>query len=165
MSALLFFLRRKTKMMEKKSASDNKEMLDKMYKNVKMGSDSLCDVTPKISDRFLLRNVTGQIGGYAELQSKCKALMDEHHVKPKKESPMKRAMAKGGIALNTAFDSSDAHIAEMIVKGTEMGADSLEKTMNVCKKHGVNENIVELCERVIKFERGAVGAMKDYTVK
>jgi hypothetical protein len=141
------------------------ELLCEMYRNVKMGSDSLCDVTSKISDRFMLKNVTGQIGGYAELQSKCKALMDEHHVKPKKESALKRAMAKGGIALNTVFDSSDEHIAEMIVKGTEMGADSLEKTMNTCKKYGVSENIVDLCENVIKFERGASGAMKDYTVK
>lgn len=141
------------------------ELLAETYRNVQMGQNSLCDVTGKITDKFMLKNVTGQISGYAALTEKCEKAMRANNVTPKKESLVKRAMAKGGIMMNTLFDSSNAHIADMIVQGTTMGADSLERTMNNCRKYGCDHETLELCENVIKFERGAAAAMKDYTAK
>lgn len=146
-------------------ANKTEELLCEVYRNVKMGSNSLCDVTPKITDKFLLRDVTGQINRYAEFTDECEKIMRAESVTPKKESPMKRLMAKGGIMMNTLVDSSNAHIAEMIIKGTDMGADQLEKIMHTCKKQGCSSEAVSLCENVLNFERSAVGQMKDYTVK
>lgn len=146
---------------------DNKteELLCEVYRNVKMGQNSLCDVTGKVSDKFLLKDITSQINRYAEFTGKCEKIMREECITPKEESPMKRFMAKSGIMMNTLLDDSNAHIAEMIVKGTDMGADRLEQIMHSCKKQGCSAEAVSLCENVISFERSAVGQMKDYTAR
>ena len=146
---------------EYKNGTD--ELLCEVYRNVTMAKESLCDVTGKIDNKFMMKNVTGQLGGYAELEEKCERMMKENGVTPKKESAMKRLMAKGGIMLNTAVDSSDSHVAEMIIKGTDMGADTLEKAMHECKAKGCSSEASELCERVLKFERGASDAMREFT--
>ena len=48
-------------MMENKHASDNAQMLDKMYKNVKMGSDSMVNIISKVRDTALKEELTNQL--------------------------------------------------------------------------------------------------------
>ena len=42
------------------------ELLSDIYKSVRSGADNLCTVTPKITDRFVLTEVTSQIERYSE---------------------------------------------------------------------------------------------------
>ncbi len=147
-----------------KSKVKTEELLCETYRNLKMGMDNLCNVTPKIDDKFMLREVTGQLSRYAGYCEKCESLMHRMSIDPKSPSPVKRAMAKGGIIANTIVDDSDKHIAEMIVRGTHMGADELEKTMRTCRRDGCSEEAAAFCSGVIECERENAGRMTDYTV-
>ena len=140
------------------------ELLCEMYRNLKMGMDNLCSVTPKIDDKFMLREVTGQLSRYAGYCERCESLMLRMSVDPKKPSAMKRAMARGGIIANTLVDSSDKHIAQMIARGTAMGADTLERTMRSCRRQGCSEEAAALCSGVIDCQRESAGRMTDNTV-
>ncbi len=148
--------------MENKEKTE--ELLCEVYRNLKMGSESLCTVTPKINDKFMLREVTGQLEKYAELTNKCERIMRDGGITPKEPSPVKRVMAKGGILANMVADSGEAHVAQMIVDGTGMGADQLERIMYECRREGCSEEAVSICRDVIAFERRAAGEMTDYTV-
>lgn len=127
-----------------------------------MGCDNLCSVTPKVKDRFMLRDVTSQLDKYAILSKKCGTMMRDMAIIPEEPSKRKKYMSRGAIMINAFFDSSDSHIAEMIVKGTETGADNLERKMNECKARGCSDEAVSFCEGVIAFERSATGKMMDY---
>ena len=48
------------------SDDKTKELLSEVYRNLKMGSENLCSVTPKIKNRFMLTNVTSQLNKYAK---------------------------------------------------------------------------------------------------
>ena len=139
------------------------ELLCEMYRNVTMGSENLATVVPKISGKFMLSNVTSQLEKYADLTNRTEELLEKRAVKAEKPSAMKKLMSRGGIALNTVFDSSDEHIAEMIIKGTDMGADQLENKLNEFKKNGSDSEAEKLCREIIDYERSEAQKMKEYT--
>lgn len=139
------------------------ELLSEIYRNVTMGSENLGNVVPMIKDKFLMTNVTCQMEKYSEYTMQACALLKQQAVKPAQPSAMKKLMSRTGIAVNTLFDSSDAHIADMIVKGTKMGADSLEKTLCRLEREGSDQNAVELARAVVAFERTEANKMKDFT--
>ena len=148
--------------MEKDNQTKTEELLCETYRNLRMGCENLCSVTPKITDRFMLKDVTSQLDRYASLSRKCSDIMRNMSVTPKEPSKKKKLMSRGAIMVNTMFDGSDAHIAEMIVRGTDMGADALERQVNDCKSCGCPSEAVDFCESVVEFERYASGKMMDY---
>lgn len=139
------------------------ELLSEMYRNVTMGSENLATVVPKIKDKFLLTNVTSQLERYADFTNKTAQMLDKYAVRPKEATMMKKAMSRTGIAMNTLFDSSDRHIAEMIVKGTKMGVEQLEHKLNDFRNKGCDEDAVKLCRDIAAFEHTEADRMLDYT--
>lgn len=146
--------------MDKRENSN--ELLAEMYRNVTMGSENLANVVPLIRDKFLMSNVTAQLEKYAEFAKKTEGILESNSVKPQKPSFMKKAMSKGGIMMNTMFDSSDGHIAEMIERGTRMGVDQLEHKMIEFEKRGCGKETLDLCKDIISFERTEVDKVKDF---
>ncbi|MBE6541298.1 MAG: hypothetical protein E7672_02495 [Ruminococcaceae bacterium] len=138
------------------------ELLSEMYRNVTMGSENLASVVPMIKNKNLLTNVTAQMEKYEDFTKRTEKLMNARAVKPKEPSLMKIIMSRGGIAINTALDSSDGHIAEMIVKGTKTGVKDLESTFEQMKKRGVDSDAAELCGEIIGFERHEIDRAKDF---
>ena len=128
------------------------EMLSAMYRNVTMGSENLATVTPKIRDKELLSSVTAQLEQYADFTNQTGRLLRRRKVKPEKPSMMKKAMSRGGIMMNTMFDSTDRHIAEMIAKGTKTGADQLEDKMLQFEARGCDPEVVDLCRDIVTYE-------------
>lgn len=140
-------------MAKKKTVYPEKELLSEIYRNLRMGSDNLGSVVSMIRDPLLLREVTAQLEGYAEQSIHTAERMREHMVRPQKENFLKTLMARGGIAMNTMIDSSDKHIAEMIARGTRMGADQLEKTVYRMQRHGCEPDVAKFGCQVVQFER------------
>ena len=139
------------------------ELLSEIYRNVTTGSENLSNVIPKIHDKFLMRSVTEQMEQYSTYAEQAGTMLKHHAVKPEKPSAMARIMSRTGVQLNTLFDSSDRHIAHMIVKGTKMGADSLEKTLCRMESMEPAPEAAELARRVVEFERKEGNKMKDFT--
>lgn len=139
------------------------ELLSEVYRNLKMASENLCSVTPKIDDRFMLRGVTSQLEKYAEYSKQAASMMRENAVNPKEPSGISKLMARSGIMMNTLVDSSDSHIAEMIVRGTKMGADKLSETMEKCSGAGCDQRSLDFCRDVINYEINESNKMKDFT--
>lgn len=144
------------------ATENTNELLGHMYRNVKMGNESLCDVLPKITDKFLITNVTSQMERYSRYAEQTANEMRRRSVQPQELSPMKKAMAKSGIAMNTLFDSSDAHIAGMIEKGMRTGVEDLERQMVRLTAEGCDAAVAGLCRDIIAYERLEADKMKDY---
>jgi len=147
---------------KKNGETATKELLAEIYRNVTMGSENLSTVVPMIKDGALLSNVTAQIEKYAEFTNRTGEQLKKHSEKPKEPTIMKKAMSRGGIAINTIFDSSDSHIAEMIERGTRTGVDQLERTMTDLRRRGCDDASIGLCSEVITFERREADRIKDY---
>ena len=70
------------------------ELLDEMYRNVTMGSETLSDIVPVIRDKFLLRGVTAQLEQYADYTRRVTEMLEKQGMKPKETSLMKKTMSK-----------------------------------------------------------------------
>ena len=139
------------------------EMLSVMYRNVTMGSESLSAVVPKIRDKKLMSSVTAQLEQYAEFTNRTGKLLRRRMVDPEEPSFLKKTMTRGGILLNTAFESSDRHIAEMIAKGTKMGAQSLEDKLRVFEPQGCARDAADLCREIVTFESEEAAKAASYS--
>ena len=131
----------------------SQELLAEIHRNLTMGSENLTNVLPKVRDKFLTREITFQLEEYAAHTRQAVSLMSEYGVTPAKTSFMKSLMSKGGIALNTLIDSSDGHIAEMIRRGTNLGASQLAKTVDRLAYRGCDDHVVQFGRSVVDFER------------
>ncbi|MBQ4354583.1 MAG: hypothetical protein IJC71_06785 [Clostridia bacterium] len=138
------------------------ELLAQMHRNVSMGSENLATVVPKIHSKFLLSNVTYQLEKYADFTNRTENLLKQYEVTPKPPALMKKLMSRGGIALNTLFDSSDRHIAEMIVRGTKTGAEQLEHKLHELHSRTGDANAVGLCREILDFEYREADRMLDF---
>ena len=144
------------------TTENTNELLGHMYRNVQMGNENLCDVLPKITDKFLVTSVTSQMEHYSGYASRTAAELRKRSIRPQELSAMKKAMAKSGIAMNTMFNSSDRHIAEMIEKGTRMGVEDLEGQMVRLTKEGCDREVTALCREIVAYERAEADKMKDF---
>jgi len=139
--------------MGKKDVMPAEELLSEIHRNLVMGSENLCCVVPHIKGKFMLKEVTSQLEQYAAYTRTANAMMRERAIHPKKSYPLKTAMVRGSIAINTLFDSSDSHIAEMISKGTRLGADQLERSIYQLRRQGCHPDVVDFGKSVVSFER------------
>lgn len=138
-------------------------LLSAIHKNVTLGCENIAALVPMISDRFLMTNVTGQLEHYAELKSRAESAMEMYGVRPKKLSLYEKVRTRAGVMASTVFDSSDAHLAEMIERGTRRGADELERTMTSAGRGTCDEASMRLCRSVIDYERREADRVRDFT--
>ena len=126
----------------------NQALLGEMYSNTKMAMENINSVLPKVKGRSMITELTAQMETYGALSQ----LMHERSIEPKEPGLMAKAMAKTGIRINTMIDNTDSHIADMVAKGCDMGADSLSE---VYAKHAVrcDSQVADLCNEIIDYER------------
>ena len=136
---------------DKKDSS--RELLAEIHRNLTMGAENLTNVLPKVRNKFLTREITFQLEEYAAHTRQAVSLMSEYGVDPEKTSLLKSLMAKGGIALNTLVDASDEHIAEMICRGTNLGASRLAHPVDRLAYRGCDDHVVRFGRSVVDFER------------
>lgn len=127
------------------------KLLSEMYKNVKMGQENIASVIPKVDDKFMLRVLTARLEQFGAYSQKISDMMHERGWEPKEPSAAAKLGAKAGIAVNTLTDSTPSHIAEMFIKGFEMGITKLEDARRSTVDCG--ESTIRLCDDIIENER------------
>lgn len=149
-------------MMEKKHTSGNAEMLDKMYKNVKMGSDSMVNILPKVKDEALKAELTSQLDKYEYYSKQVAGMIYDEGGTPKEENILTKAGSKIGIEMNTMMDSTPSHLAEMVIEGATMGMTDMTKILREYENKACSESAIKLAKEIAQFEDKSVDALKKY---
>lgn len=147
--------------MEQTKTREN-EMLDKIFKNAKMGSDSIVKIMPKVSSENLKKDLTIQLDGYEKIASKARKKLLDSGAEVKEENIMTKMWASVGMYMNTMMDSSDNHIAEMVTEGSTMGVTDTLKILREYENTDVSEETLQLARNIIKFEESNIEKMKSY---
>lgn len=138
------------------------EMLDKIYKNMKMGSDSMVNLMPKVEDAEFKKLMTAQLDGYEKFASQARERLIEVGGEPKEENIMTKMWASVGMKMNTMIDSTSSHLAEMIVEGSTMGMTDTIKVLREYENTDVSESAMKLAKDIIKFEEKNIEIMKKH---
>ncbi len=138
------------------------EMVEEMYKNVTMGTDSYLHMLPHVGDSRIQTDMTAAMCYYEKLTGKIKAVMQDAGMEPKESSMMAKMSARAGITMNTMMDKTDSHIAEMLIEGASMSVTTATKLQNHYKGKDDCDVLCELCADWAKFEENHIEALKKY---
>ncbi len=132
-----------------KENANKKAVLD-VYKNAHIALQSLNDLIPSVNDKDLKKELKAQVDGYTEVINEVKAYLKKKKIKEQDIGVFKKAMLWSSIKMNTLFNTSRNHIAEIMVKGTNMGVIELTAMKN--EKENFNEDVVALIDRLLELE-------------
>ncbi len=148
-----------TETMQQKTTS---EVLEVVYKNVKMAGDSILNLMPKVKDEKLKSEMTVQLSTFEAFASRAAKLLSDAGVKPEEEGFVTRMTAKMGSMMNTLRDSSTEHLAEMLVEGATMGVNDMMKQLRESENTSVSEAALRLCRDVCAYEEKIVKDLREY---
>ena len=149
-------------MSEQNSKKVTKEFLDSLYKNVKMGADSIIDLMPKVKDKEMRAEMTAELERYEKFSKNIRNILFKADEEPKEESFMAKAMAKMGIEMNTMMDSSTSHIAEMMIKGATMGVTDTTKLIRQYENTPCSEEALALARETVRYEEESIERLKKF---
>ena len=143
-----------------RSATQN--FLGDLYKNMKMGGDSIVNILPKVNDGDLKQELTAQLNRYEEFSKDIGNRLRDEGGKPEEEGVMTKLMSKMGMAMNTAMDSTSSHIAQMMIEGATMGITENTKLVREYENKHCSEDALRLGKSTIRFMEDSVERMKQY---
>ena len=136
--------------------------LGEIYKNAKMGADSIINLLPHIKDDSLRSIVTMQLDGYEKYAARASAALSARGLQAKEENIITRLCAKAGVAMNSMMDSTTGHIAEMMIEGSNMGITDMTKLLNEHEGRRGSGEAVRLAREVVGFEEHNVELLRRY---
>ena len=141
------------------------KMAEEMYKNLTMAADAYLDMLPRVEDNRIKTDITAAMCYYEKLTGKIKDYLTTHGAEPAERGRMAKMAAQAGIAMNTAMDRSNSHIAEMLIEGATMSITTAEKLSNHAEGRGQAADCAELvdyCRDWARFEQNHIEALKKY---
>lgn len=143
------------------------ELYQEIYKNVKMGAESLTDMIARVDTGDLKTELGVELAQYESLAHQAKTALLGMGVTPKEENFVTRVSAKAGVMMNTMLDATPSHIAQMVIEGSTMGTTDLIRKLNEyrCEADGTDKEsheVVRLARRTVAFEEDCIKKMKAY---
>lgn len=135
-------------------------LLNSLYQNASMGKTSLKKVIREVKDAGLKTELKKQLNTYNQQVSTITQQMIAMNEKPTDISSFSKVMATTGIKLNCIKDSSTQHIAEIMIKGTNMGIISINKALNAATD--APPTIVQEATNLLSDEQKYLDNLKAY---
>lgn len=148
--------------METERKNETAEFLDRMYKNVKMGAESIVTLMPKVKDEGLRNEMTSSLSTLEGYSTKIGEMLYDEGVKPKEENAFTKMASKMGINMNTMMDSTTSHIAEMMMEGYTMGITDMTKDIRERENKNVSESSLKLAREIVSFQEEKFSEMKKF---
>ena len=139
---------------------DDVAILKSVQKNTEMAMKAINTIEPKVQNRDLAMLLTNTTQKYSDLYQRTVSSLVDAKAKPYKGSAMENMMLVGGIQANTLMNNSTSHIAELMIKGSNMGITDLNKAMNHHKESG--KASMEMAKELLELEKYNLEEYKKY---
>jgi hypothetical protein len=135
-------------------------VLDELNKGACMGRDAIHFILDKVSNTELKKELNTQYDKYIEILDKISEMYPEYsEEEPHKTSAMNKVMTWYGIEMKTMMDDSTSKIAELLLKGTNMGIIEGRRLLN---HKGTDKNVQKLVEQYVDMQEDAVEKLKQF---
>ena len=138
------------------------ELLQDIYSNVKMGSDSIINLLPKVKDDKMKSMMTSQLNQYEKYAQKARAHLVAQGVEPKEVNPMAKLSAKIGMEMKSLQDGTTSHMAEMMVQGSTMDVTDLLQKISIYEQCPECNRSVAFAKEIVDFEERNIEKMKHF---
>lgn len=135
-------------------------VLNEINKGIKMGMDSISTISEKVEDNNFKDDLLFQYDKYNEILNRVNSELKNYNDFPRELPPMQKTMGYIDIQLSTLNDKSNSHIAEMLIKGTNMGIIEGVKLKN--RNPDIDPTISNILDDFIKFQENNVEKLQKY---
>ena len=139
---------------------DDVELLREIQKNTEMGLHALEIMENKVYDDKLSLQLIRESFKYGELHGRAKAQLLAAKQMPEPENKIARMMLSASINGSTLLNTTTSHVAELMIRGSNMGLSSLWKAMNHNDQAG--EQSMELARELMDFEENNIKELRKY---
>ena len=142
------------------NVNNEKELIDRAYENVRMGSYAIDCIMEKIENPELAELLRKQNKFYLDSVSSIQSLARNMGYEPKDVNVMAKGMSYMSIKTKTLMNNDSPKLAEMLVQGTTMG---ITDTLKAKKDYPTeNEELNNIVDRIIKHEEEFVDSLKTF---
>lgn len=141
-------------------AENEEELLNEAIKCTQIGLQSL-DVVEKFAEDELQCYIKQLMGEYAAISRKISDYMSQLDIDPKIYGSMKQTWQRGMVKMSVMADDSNSHIAEKLIKGTNLAVTSLTRSLNA-NRENVSDSSATVAEELLAMMSGSVDALKKF---
>lgn len=135
-------------------------VLNEINKGIKMGMDSISNVSEKVQDSQFKKDLKYQYDKYNKILNNVNNELSNYNDFPKELNPMQKAMGWMSVEMNTMADKSNSKIAEMMLQGTNMGIIEGIKLKN--EYPDLDNSVKNILNEFISFQQNNVEQLKKY---
>lgn len=140
---------------------ENINALDELNKGACMGMDAIKFIIDKVDSKKFKDGLLNQYKKYEDISLKINNLYsryndtDTHH----ETNALEKVMTWYGIEMKTITDHSDSKIAELLLKGTNMGIIEGRRLLN---HKEVDKTVHELIDEYVTMQEDSANDLKNY---
>jgi len=134
--------------------------LNEIYRNAESGISAINALLPKTNDDRLTKDLQNQLHDLRAIEAEAARKLKHCGESPKRQPLMARMGMRMGIEMNTAMNKSSSRLAELMIKGNNMGIIDLNRAMN--RYSSANTNAGDLAGRLLTAEQAALDTFKGY---
>lgn len=139
---------------------NNAYVLNEVNKGIKMGMDSISNVSEKVQEQNFKEDLQYQYNKYNEVLNKVNNKLTDYGNFPKELNPMQKAMGWMSVEFNTLDDKSNSKISEMMIKGTNMGIIEGVKLLN--NYTDIDTNVKDILNEFVKVQENNIERLKKF---
>ncbi len=148
--------------MENKKQNADAALLREIYKNVKMGADSVMSILGKAEDETLRENLSQDLDTYEGYAKRAKEKLSQMSLEPNEPSMLQKLPAEMGIAMSTLTDHSNSKMAELMIEGSVMGVTEFKELIRNADDAGASIENIRLAGDVLAFHEEMINKMRRY---
>ncbi len=124
------------------------DLLNDISKNTEMGKNTVRRLLQITKDEKMKMHLQRQLRTYENLSRRSHAMLGAFGAIPKEQSPMAKLSADMSIKMKTAVDNSPQNMANMLIKGSEMGINDMQNSLSKANSQNTNEGAIALAQRL-----------------
>lgn len=139
---------------------NNIDILDELNKGCCMGVDALEFILPKTDEPKFKKVLEKQLIEYKDLSSRINELYSDYSNGNIHETNlMTKAMTWYGIEMDTMLDTSVSKLADLLIRGTNMGIVEGKKLLN---NKTMDKKVHKICSEYITMQEAYLDKLKEY---
>lgn len=144
----------------KEVENDNIKLLNELYKNLKIGIQSIENVLSCIKLDDIAVELSKESSQYYVFEKEVTMIANAQNYNLKDNNFIQKSQVWISVKLNLLSSSSTQHIAEMLLIGSMMGIIDIIKAMT--NYDNADDEIIDLGNKILEFERNCVENLFEY---
>lgn len=140
---------------------ENINVLDEVNKGACMGVDAINFILDKVTDKKFKKLLEKQAKEYKDITKRVNQIYSQYNKEdtPHETNKMEKTMTYFGIEMRTMTDDSDAKLAELLFKGTNMGILEGRRLLN---DKSMDKEVNTLVEDYVEMQEKNIENLKKY---